>query len=118
MITLPTTPNQANSSDITYQIVLEGQSYNIRFVWNIRQEYWFLTVIDSDGGRIDGVKMVPNWPLLDNHRAQIVLDGDLLVIPNTPEPEALGYDNLGIDWVFVYMTDAELLDWKVENGVR
>ena len=108
---------QTISADFTYKVALGSEQYNLRLLWNSRAEHWFLTVVDTAGGRIDGVKVVEKWPLLTAHRGQIKLSGDIVAIPITTTGERLGYDNLGTAWVLAYLDATELLDWKVANGL-
>ena len=108
---------QTISADFTYKIALNSQQYQVRLCWNARCGHWFLTIVDSLGGRIDGVKVVEKWPLLTPHRAQIKMSGDIVAIPATASATPLGYDNLGTEWLLAYMTQSELLDWKANNGV-
>lgn len=115
MIDLPSFANR--SPDYRYTINLAGTIYSIRMVWNVRCEYWFLTVVDQFGGRVDGVKVVPNWPLLTLHRAQIKMSGDLIALPLGNAPE-IAYDGLGgKTHKLVYLTADELIAWESSNGM-
>lgn len=109
---------QDRSADFKFRTDLGGFLYTVRFQWNIRCQSWFLTIEDSIGGRIDGVKVVEKWPLLASHRAQIRLTGDLVAIPLTTDKNVrLDYDTLGTEWVVAYMTPDELDLWRSTNGM-
>lgn len=108
---------QTISADFTYKISLGEVLYSVRIMWNSRSKYWHLTLVDDEGGRIDGVKVVEKWPLLTPHRAQIKLSGDVVAIPLTATAAPLGYDNMGTEWALGYMPPDELLAWKTANGL-
>lgn len=108
---------QSISADFTYKITLGGAVYSIRLMWNSRSHNWHITVVDSVGGRIDGVKVVEKWPLLTPHRAQIKLAGDIVALPLTTTTAPLGYANFGTEWVLGYLSATELLTWKAANGL-
>jgi hypothetical protein len=115
MIKIPTF--QESSSDFTQEIELGGQLVQLRIVWNSRAECYFLEFTDENGDILQGIKMVPNWPLLDWHRGSIVFNGDLILIQTDAEAgNTVTYDNLGNGWGLMYMTIAELILWKEANG--
>lgn len=108
---------QTISADFTYKIALGSALYTVRLMWNSRSQYWHLTLADSLGGRVDGVKVVEKWPLLTPHRAQIKLAGDIVAMPLTATAAPLGYDNLGVEWALAYLPTSELATWKAANGL-
>ena len=108
---------QTISADFTYKIALGTELYAVRLMWNSRSKYWFLTISDSLGGRIDGVKVVEKWPLLTPHRAQIRFSGDIVAVPLTTTAAHPGYDNLGSEWAICYLPPDELATWKAANGM-
>lgn len=116
MILLPTF--QDVSSDYDYTITLEERTYKIRMTFNVRCQDWFITLIDVvTNFRIDGVRVVVNWPLFHTHRGQIQLRGDVLCVPTAPVPSEVGYNGLGVTHNLVYMTQAEVAQWRSANGV-
>ena len=115
MIRLPVF--QSTASIFFYTIVLGDARFIVKLMWNSRSENWHITVTDENTDVINGVKVVGNWPLLSSHRAQITMDGDLVVIPLITDPPPLTYDNLGTEWQLVYMTSDELAAWSLTNGL-
>lgn len=109
---------QNSSAQFTSTVNLEDKKCKISFEWNTRVEAFFITVDDNDGGLVSGVKAVENWPLLENHRGFIGLDGQLMILPYVPQPSPLSYDNLGIEWDLVYLTPDEFKDWESAYGYR
>ena len=108
---------QTISADFTYKIALGAELYTVRLMWNSRSQHWHLTIADTLGGRIDGVKVVEKWPLLTPHRAQIKLAGDIVAVPLSDSADPLGYDNLGTEWALGYLPPDELATWKAANGM-
>ena len=67
------------SADTQQTVVLDGQSVIIRFVYNVRNEYFTLTLTDQNGNTLYGIKVVPNWLLLNQYKGFTDLVGDLVV---------------------------------------
>lgn len=102
----------------TMTVELNATPYIIKMNWNSRTEYWHTTISDNLGGSIAGVKVVAEWPLLKNHRGQITLEGELMVLPTKESAGAIGYDSLGKDYVLVYMTPDDMVEWEAYiNGI-
>lgn len=99
-------------------VELNGKQYTIEMVWNSRTEYWHLSITHADSGSIRGIKVVPNWPLLKNHRAQIDFQGDLFVLPASVGVSEITYDGLDKDWYLCYMDEEEVQEWEDDiNGI-
>lgn len=65
----------------SYPKTLSAQRYSLKMAWNEQTPAWFLTITDSLGGEISGVKVVPNIPLLSPYRSQLTLVGDIVCTP-------------------------------------
>jgi len=103
--------------DFTYRVELGGRLCAIRMTWNVRANAWYFTIQDDLGGRIDGVRVVSNFPLLRTHKGQIALIGDILVLSNADPVQDPEYDSFDSTHSLVYMTPAELRDWRALNGL-
>lgn len=116
MIRIPTF--QISSADFEQDINLNDQIVNIRITYNIRDEYFFLIFTDQDGNVVSNIKIVPNWLLLNQHKALLTFDGDLIVSKTDEEAgDVITYDNFGSGWDLFCLTEQETRDWKKENGV-
>ena len=117
MILIPVFQNV--SADFIQEIELVGQIVTLRIVYNIRNGFFHLRFTDEDGVEIKGMKIVPNYPLLEAHKAFLNFSGDLFVIK---DDEALGdeitYANFGNGYNLYYFTEAEYEAWKEENGLE
>lgn len=115
MIEIPTF--QENSADFTQEIELNEQLVELRIVYNIRIGFFFLTFTDQNGNTLNGIKMVPNWPLMDWHRGTLEFEGDLIIRQVDDEAgDLITYDNFGNGWNLTYLTIAEVDTWKDDNG--
>lgn len=115
MIEIPTF--QEKSADFTQEIELGGQLIEIHIVYNIRIGHFFLEFTDQEGSVLKGIKIVPDWLLMDWHRGTLNFSGDLVVRQTDDEAgDLITYDNFGNGWALTYLTAAEVITWKVENG--
>lgn len=89
--------------------LLDGVSFVLNFDWNARDEYWYLSIHDSEDNPIAsciGMRLVVGWPILkgvtdDNRPA-----GELMLIgPNESLPDLEG---LGGDHFLVYIPEADV----------
>ena len=116
MEALPSYHGSSPSYDMS--VDLNGNPYVVQMTWNSRTEYWHLSISDKLGGLISGIKVVPNWPLLKNHRGQITLDGELMVLPTKEGLTTIEYDGIGKDWLLLYMTEEDMTEWESYiNGI-
>jgi hypothetical protein len=117
MITLPSFHDQ--SSDFNYEVDIGGIAAKIRLTWNVRVNHWFMSVTDSQGGAISGIKVVSMCRLLQSHRAFSNLSGDLVVLATSPNASGeITYDNWNVDWVLCWLTDDEIIEWETAYGLR
>jgi hypothetical protein len=115
MIEIPTF--QSTSANFLQEIELGLQLVQIRITWNSRVEFFFLNFTDQNGNELNGVKIVPNWPLLDWHRGTLEFVGDLIVRKTDEEAgDEITYNNFGNGWNLTYLTAAEVAAWKNDNG--
>jgi hypothetical protein len=74
----------------TYSITLEGNSYNLEFLYNERMELYTLTMYSADGSLlVAGHAVVPNYPIFGDY-ALPDLDGFFFMEPIS-EIEAEAY---------------------------
>jgi hypothetical protein len=58
-------PTRTDLEDYEVEVELGEASFLLRFTWNYRSEYWFMTVSDTDANVIaGGIKVVVGKPLL------------------------------------------------------
>lgn len=53
------------SAYFTESVSVEGETFNLRFLWNSRDEFWYMDV-SSVTGTENGIRIVPNSPLISS----------------------------------------------------
>ena len=97
----------SGSAYVTQSVNVGGVSLSIRLLWNGRDAAWYADLESADG-KNNGVKFVVNTPLLAN-KNRVLKEGDLVILQNvTADDAVLGFDNLGTDFVLMYMTKDEM----------
>lgn len=107
------------SSDFTQNIELDNLIITIRLVWNIRCNDWFISIETSNGNKIDFIRLVFNYPIINQYKYLFPdISGDFFVqLYNNINTDTITYNNLGKDLALYYYTESEVDEWKVENGL-
>lgn len=80
------------------RVVLDGREYLIRLRWSMREEVWYLDLLDVQGEPlIYGRPLLPNRGLLAQFRQTIenLPPGEIRALDPRPVPAAPGLDELG-----------------------
>jgi len=116
MLRLPTFQNI--SSKNLFDIELELQIIQFTFDYNYRNASFFISIVDQENNPITNVKMVTNWPLFEQIKSHLVFVGDILVLKDdTNAGVEITYDNFGNGWNPYYLNEAELDQWRLDNGL-
>jgi hypothetical protein len=103
--------NTIDANDQSIDVQLDGTTFLVGMTWNESARQFGLSLSDVDGNPIiNGVAVVPNFPLLWRFRRQTMPLGDLMVIKATPgriERDSFVVNNAEL----VYLTEAELVSW-------
>lgn len=91
---------------------LEGTYYHLSFRYSQREDCYYLSIGTPEGDDIvNGIKIVPNWPLTHKYAESGLPPGDLICVPNTnvdsPAP-GLGQIGANLPFTLVYVPFAEL----------
>jgi len=107
------------SSDFTQNIELDQLIVTIRIIWNTRCDDWFISVETSNGNKIDFIRLVFNFPILNQYKYLFPdIDGNFFVqLYNNINTDIITYDNLGVDLALYYYTASEVETWKDEYGL-
>lgn len=122
--------------DTTFSVDLGSKTIALRVIWNEAAQAWFMDIArsETDNPLIAGLKLVPNIPLLDNHRAMAPFSGDLICLKLSDDAKevatlaaetytaidnvsSIGYSDLGVFWGLVWMNTTELESWKTYYGL-
>lgn len=99
-----------DANDIVFKATLDGAVYKLRMLWNQSGGYWTLSIRKGDGSTLlEGIKVVPNYPLLRQYHRPNVPPGELMVITQDDALTAIGRDDFANGKVvLVYMTEDEV----------
>ena len=71
-------PLSSDTTDQTIDVVLSGEPYTLRILWNELFGYFSLSVLERAGDVIvENIKMVPNYPLIGRFKDIRLPVGDL-----------------------------------------
>ena len=93
----------------TEDVILDGETYRLDFAYNNRGEYWSLSLFTREGGSIiHGIKIVPNFELLQRYGTRGQPPGELYCIDVTNSQQPVDRDNLVHLFQLVYVPESEL----------
>ena len=108
MAILEEIPLLAGESDQTADIVIDGEPYTLRVLWNERFKYWSLSLSSrEDDNLLVNIKVVPNYPLLGRYK-KTSFPGDLYFVNSSGKTYAPAFDDVGGSSGYgLYYYDAE-----------
>lgn len=75
------TISMVNKNDFVEGVKLDGVSYKIRMSWNDLAAKWMLDLRTADNiDIVKGIAVVPNFPLLAQHKRENVPRGELMAV--------------------------------------
>jgi hypothetical protein len=97
-----------NENDSIVNIALEGKKYSLHFAWNSIGEFWTLEIMDDAGNSlVCSIKMVSNYPLLNQYKNHKFPPGEFMVVSDTTErPGREDFENGSA--VFMYVESGEI----------
>lgn len=90
--------NFSGDSNYTMRTRLDGRDFNLRFLWNEREERWYMDILsDADVPLAMGIKIVTNRPLIRYYKWDSRLpQGELWAIDlSSIAGEPPGFNELG-----------------------
>ena len=100
-----------DANDFVETVQFEGESYDLHFAWNPYNESWTMDIRNQQREDIvRGIAVVPNFPLLNQHRRSDLPPGELMaVIVNPAAGQTIGRnDFLNGKFSLVYIPESEL----------
>lgn len=108
----------AKYPDSSFIVELDSQLVTLRLTWNEVDQSWYMEVSAGDSAALVGLKLVPNYPIMDACRAESPIAGDFICYRLTAiVPERIDYDALGVTWGLCWLNDAQLKEWMVAYGL-
>lgn len=93
----------------TQRITIEGLTYFIYLAYNSRQESWELTLHNEDNEPlVEGIKLIPDQNITKRFLWVDRFEGDIVISIYNATAEPITRDNLGTDYLIVYVTKEEL----------
>ena len=79
-----------DANDFVESVILDNETYKLKFGWNPYSESWSMDVRNGKGkDLVRGISVVPNFPLLNQHRRISNLPtGELMAVVVNPEDNA------------------------------
>ncbi|MFT9498017.1 phage baseplate plug family protein [Anaerosolibacter sp.] len=96
-----------DDNDFIVNTALEGKNYGLHFSWNASGKFWTIGIQDdSQNIIVSGIKMVPNYPLLQQFRVSSLPPGEFMAVSETLE--RIGrYDFVNGSAALVYIESGE-----------
>lgn len=102
-----------DANDFVESVILEGATYKLHFGWNHYSQGWSMDVRnEKNEDLVRGVSVVPNFPLLHQHRRLELPPGEIMAVvtnPANPSCQSIGrQDFLNGKFSLVYIPKKEL----------
>lgn len=117
MVEIPQFQNE--SSDYKFSVDLDNVSVDIRMTYNVRSGYFRMN-ISTENYKIDGLKVVAEFPLIYHHKALFPeLPGDIVVskVSRLDEEVDMTFDTLGTVYKMYYLDKEEIAEWLFNRGI-
>jgi hypothetical protein len=99
-----------DASDIAFVATLDGTQYKVRMLWNDYGKFWTLSLRTAENiSLLEGVKAVPDFPLLFPYHRPGIPPGELMVVTMDTTIQTVnrsGFANSKA--ILYYITEAEL----------
>lgn len=90
------------------QIELDGTIYILMFTWNALNEFWVMDIYDrNEVSLILGIKIVPNFPLLDPYTVFGKPRGQIICQNVVNAPSNIGRFDIGQKFEMIYYSEGE-----------
>lgn len=91
------------------QITLSGVVFVFAFKWNALNEFWVMDIYDSEEQPlILGIKIVPNYPLLDQYSVDGMPSGEIICQNIVAAPDTISRFDMSQKFELVYYEAGEI----------
>jgi hypothetical protein len=105
MLTLPVT----DYPDYREEVTIEGLLYAFHFMWNIRGQFWTVSIADRDGtALVDGVKVMIGTDTFGRYRRVVLPSGQVIAFRDSGTYEEIAEGEIGNTVNLFYITEADL----------
>ena len=90
-------------------VTLDDIILNFKFVWNGRDNAWYMNISDSVNSPIlQGIKIINSWELIIRFTDIRLPQGAILVVSLRGDEQVIGRDDMVDNYKLVYMTEDEV----------
>lgn len=117
MLKIPFDPSK--SADQNFQVLVpEKVVLTLRLTWSVRASAWDIHVSTNEK-EIGMFRLVPNWPVLLEHKSLSPILGDIIALPlsGNKGDELNEYESLGTTWGLFWLSPEDVEAWRQLNGL-
>lgn len=108
-------PTQLGISAFDISLSLDNVTFNLRFIWNSRENEWYMDIRDVDNiSLILAVKLVFDYNMLAAYESIEGLPLGIFVFIQSSPDAVKTSENFGTDFLLTYFDQSEVL--AAENG--
>ena len=90
------------------QVTLDNTNLILELLWNTRNESWVISLFDLDENPIlTGIKLTENVSVTARYTDSRLPSGNIWCARLNPKAPKITRDNLGTDFILVYLTEEE-----------
>lgn len=102
LLTIPIS-DAATLGNFYQTVTLEGRDYQLDFVWNTRESFWYMSIKDEEGNHIrSGLKAVCNFPVTRLWKDAERPPGQFIFLDTRDIPVDPDLDELGVEIPLTY----------------
>lgn len=99
------TPENSWSSQ---QVTLDNKNYILDLFWNTRNDSWVISIYDIDEEPIlEGIRLTENVSVTSKYIDSRLPEGNIYCARLNPKAKFITRDNLGKDFILVYLSSEE-----------
>lgn len=100
----------SESPFFTEDLILDGTTYRLSFLWNTRAARWSLSLFDASAqALVEGIAVVLDQELLEQYPTQGLPPGQLYAVDASGQLQTIGRDDFTLERVsLVYVPEEEV----------
>ena len=99
----------SDTSNFSEEVSLNGVPYRFAIMWNVREEYWTLSVLTRNLTKlISGIKLVLGYQLFDQYPGKSLPPGEMYAIDMTEDQEKITRENMLEEVKLIYIPEDEV----------
>lgn len=95
----------------TQEVILGDVTLTLELTWNTRNEAWHISILDIDEEPIlEGIKITDQVSVTKRYTSDRLPEGNIWCGKANPKATGITRDNLGTDYLLIYLTSQEEAD--------